>query len=408
MPSQRTPKLTKRPRARQVLAIDADVRGLIGLYLGQFPNYAVAAKNLSVSKDTLAKYVSGNANMALYVFRRMAANLAKRFPEPELTELLGGTTPHNIATRARRSNLRQTDHVVYEMNDAIRELLRLHCENFSSRNRAAQSLDVNPRTFKAYVNGQIHSFPRVNFWRLVHCLTENNATESWLLDHLGLAEWDDILTIRQRAPTIDLTSDELVERLIPAFEAGSMKALHLDPSLLNLSKRIHGSLGQSFRLVIQELAARQQRAVAIMMRDSNIDGARAEIIRWEHYISTYATKVKSIYRALPRDRKWDWRAEVVQLVQAKEESKNRVRQLETGLLPVWIDPESQRYCVNSHARAYDPGVAYQTGDRIIHPVFGSGKVTSLDRRDRMTVVFNQEFGSVTLAFNGIAHQPELR
>jgi succinyl-diaminopimelate desuccinylase len=92
----------------------------------------------------------------------------------------------------------------------------------------------------------------------------------------------------------------------------------------------------------------------------------------------------------------------------EQELKDRVRRLDEGLIPSWTDPASERRMTipRRTLRNYDPELAHRPGDCIFHPVFGSGKVVEVNRRDRMTVAFRPEFGTVTLATNLNGSRPE--
>lgn len=388
--------------ARRVVRIDPAVRQVIDLYVRLFPNYAKAANHLHVSKDTLAKYVSGNANMAIEVFRRMADVVRRRYPKDELVRHLQGHTLRELLSGARTSNLRQTDHVMVRIDASLLELLHVHCNGYASRSRAAHALDINPRTFKAYLNGQISSFPRKKLLALLDSLENRADIDKESLDEMRGDNWDQALSIRERAATIDLDQGQMLERFLEYFDKGDLRVGSIDRSLLNLSKRMHGNLGATLRATMEALADRQERRISKHVHNSDLLAARREIRRWESCVRLYTKKLQAINRALPRGRKQAWREEIVAIVQRKEIAKDKLRELESGVTPVWEDSETTKNVIFVHGKQvklYEPSLPYAEGERIYHPIFGAGRVCSLEKRGRMTVLFNEEYGEVTLAAN---------
>jgi len=384
--------------ARQVVEIDRQVRGMIDLYLALFPNYERAASFIRVSKDTLAKYVAGNSNMALYVFRRMAEVVRLRYPEEEIRRRLEGASLKELAARARPSDLRQTDHVMCKIDASIRMLLDLHGESFRSRSRAARALGTNPRTFKAYFNGQIESFPCAKLLLLLEQLRERGYRDDDLLRKLNADRWDGVFQTRARARTLDLDSDALVEKIAVYFDAGDLRPQTIDRSLINLSKRLHGGFGATLKLVVTRLVKRQKQRVKLHLRDANADAAREEILRWEHYITIYSHKLKSINRALPREKKWPWREDIQRLVAEKESYKEELRRLDARILDLSEDDPAIGGSESPlRVKRYDPAMSYVEGDRIYHPMFGSGLVLGLEPEGRMRVAFKRGTGEVMLA-----------
>ncbi len=394
-------------RARKVVAIDQQVRRLIDLYLNLYPNYERAASELRVSKDTLAKYVAGNSNMALYVFRRIAEAVRTRYSEDEIRVQLDGVTLRDLAARACPSDLRQTDHVMCKIDDTVLLLLELHSTSFRSRSRAAKALGINPRTFKAYFNGQIESFPCKKMALLLDQLRDKGHSDAELLDKAGASRWEDVIQTRTRARTLDLGPQELVERIAEYFDSGDLRPQSIDRSLINLSKRLHGGLGATLKLAMNHLIERQTQRVKLHLRDADADAARIEIRRWEHYITTYSHKLSSINRALPRGKKWSWRDDIVRALSDKERHKDELRKLDARILHL---DESESDDVATTAmipvRQYDPSHVYKEGERLYHPVFGTGLVTSVEAGERMRVAFKKEYGEVILIINKPPVGPE--
>lgn len=387
-------------RARWVVPIDRSVRRAIILYVRLFPNYAAAARDLHVSKDTLAKYVSGSANMALPVFRRLASRLARSYDPQRLSRELEGLTLQDIVRRAHPSNLRQTDHVGYVITPQLRTLLLEYARRFPNRAQAAFSLEINPRTFKAYLSGQIETFPRSKFRKLLAEFRRRGASDESLLRMLEAPSWSAILVKREKVQTLDLTPSNLVQSLVPYFERGTLETSAIDRRLINAARRIHGSIGAALSETMAALAERQRRRVRRALRTGRIDLARNEICRWESYLRVYARKAASIDRALPRSRKRPWRSEICRLVRDKEEVKDELRRIEAVLRPAWVDPTSRKRLAGcpSTVKIYDPGMEYRAGDRLIHPVFGCGKVLKIEHPGRMTVLFAPDVGIMRLVF----------
>lgn len=394
-------------QARKVVAIDQHVRRLIDLYLTLYPNYERAASELRVSKDTLAKYVAGNSNMALYVFRRIAEAVRARYSEDEIRDRLDGVTLRELAARACPSDLRQTDHVMCKIDDRVRLLLDLHSANFRSRSRAAKALAINPRTFKAYFNGQIENFPCKKMVLLLDQLREKGHSDAELLKATGASRWEEVIQTRTRARTLDFGPQELVERIAEYFDSGDLRPQSIDRSLINLSKRLHGGLGATLRLAMEHLVERQTQRVKLHLRDADADAARIEIRRWEHYITTYSHKLSSINRALPREKKWPWRSDILRAVSVKEEYKEELRKLDARILHL-DESESDAVATTATApvRKYDPSHVYKEGERLYHPVFGTGLVTSVEEGERIRVAFKKEYGEVILAINKLPVGPE--
>lgn len=381
---------TLRPiqECRAVISIDGDVRSLLNLYVGLFSSYAAAAGQLHISRDTLGSYVNASTNMADYVFERMANILERRVCADEIRKRINGRTLADLRNRIHQSDLRRTDNVVCEITPAVRELMALYASHFRSRGRAARALGINHRTFKAYFSGQIRAFPCNKLREMVDQLRKFGYTDDELLKSIKTTSWDDVFELQTRAPTLDLPTSKLVDRLEPHFASGRLANHQIEPSLLNLSRRVDGSLGNTLRRVVAVLANRQEKEIQASLRKGDLKKADSELERWNRYILAYREKLAATNRALPRDKKRNWRRETRLLMQRKDDvaaqiSKARALQRRTpspGSSPVsLVEPRREN--------GYDPDGTYRAGDVIRHATLGRGTVLSVETRNRIRVRF---------------------
>jgi hypothetical protein len=372
---------------RAIISIDDQVRTILNLYLELFQNYDEAARRLHVSRDTLGSYVTTSANMADYVFERMAAVVQEHFTDREIGQRLGGFSLADLKGRIHRSNLRQTDHVVCVITPAVRKLLTLHSSCFRSRSRAAMALAINPRTFKAYFSGQISAFPCNKLQDLISLLiTEHGHTEEELLQAIEAESWNAVFQKREHAPTLDISTRELVDRFEPFFHSGRLANSQIDRSLLNLSKRVDGCLGKTLRRVMAALANRQERRVMECLRSGNLQQAQAELARWETYIASYKRKLAATNRALPTTKKGNWHQDILRLMEHKNELAAEVGEA-SAMRHGAASARRLSTATETVDKAYSPDNTYKPGDRLVHATFGSGVVIAVEARNQIRVRF---------------------
>ncbi|MEW6776925.1 MAG: hypothetical protein AB1405_11565 [Bdellovibrionota bacterium] len=388
---------------RRVIPINPDVRAVLGLYLSSFRNYDEAAHAVGVSKDTIAKYFEGNPNIAFYVFKAIAEIVQQRFSPERLHEAIPHTTVDELLALAHERNGQQIDNVMYEISPPLLKLLQLYTEQFPSRARAAQKLEVNPRTFKAYLKGDIRSFPRRKFERLVALLEEKGFTRPKLEEAAGVSSWEELLSAKVRLETLQVTEREIIDEIRKLFETGMLKNELIEKRLRNAASRVFGSLGEAMRAAMKEIETELLSRIETDVEKANFASAFKDIRRLERHIQVYAAKERAVTRSAGNTRKKRWKDEVFEMSQRKNKFKKLVFQaLRLKDFPVDQDPLPAS---EEELAAYSPERTYHPGDILLHPEFGLGHV--LRTEDRQCVItFGPKVGEKTLIMSERRGGPE--
>ena len=390
-------------RDRRIIPINAQVRTLLGLYLNLFRNYEEAAQAAGVSKDTIAKYFEGNPNIAYYVFERILAVLGRRLPAESVREAIPGSKPEDLLALAHDRNGQQIDNVMYEITGPVLRLLQFYTAQFPSRARAAQRLEVNPRTFKAYLKQDIRSFPRRKFERMASVLAEKGFSQSQLQAVAGIGAWEELLSAKVRMETWNINENELLSEITKLFEAGTLKNNLIEKRLRNAANRIYGSLGNAVRAAMKEIETASIARIETAVEKANFAEAFKEIRRFENYVQIYAAKERAITRSAGPARKRRWREEVLSMSQRKNKLKKLVFQ---ALRLADTDAPDGEAAGAADPADYTPERQYRAGEILLHPEFGLGHVLKTLEDRQCVVTFGPKVGEKTLIMNQRRGGPE--
>lgn len=386
-----------------VVPIDRRVRPLLSLYIGLFPNYRAAGQAIGVGKDTIAKYASESSHMAYDVFRRMVDVTRSRSTKKAIRLLYGRRGLDGLVVDVRAKNGGQVDNVMYHLNDGVCRLLKEFLALHSNRGQAARALDLNPRTLKAYTNGQIHFFPRTRFWKMVDLLRANGRTEADLLACAGTKSWGDLLRERSRAETLFNEKEQLLERLVELLAEGRQDLKTRFRPVYNACRRHYGSLGPAVDAAMEHMAASAEKRVRRLIEQGLPQEARRVITQFEQALRSYSGRARARVHAARKGSKLDWQKKVVEYVQVKDRLKKLV--LREGQFGggSGLENETERlrflYPYLGHFKIYVPERSFSSGDLIFHPVFGLGRVVEIIRRGQMKVLFKPSVGPKLLAFH---------
>lgn len=390
-------------RDRRVIPITPDVRSVLGLYLTLFRNYEEAAEAVGVSKDTVAKYFEGNPNVAYYVFERMTAVLRERVSAEKIRDYIPNTSFEEILATAHERNGQQIDNVMYEISKPVLKVLQFYTEQFPSRARAAHRLDVNPRTFKAYLKGDIRSFPRSKWLEMVEVLEEKGFGEKEVCRVAGVANWDELLSARVRLETLNLSERDVRDAIKALFEDGQLKNNQIEKRLRNAANRIYGNFGNAVRATFKELEEDLIARIAADVEKGDFTGAFREIRRLERYIRLYAAKERAVNRSSGPAAKKRWREDVLEISKRKNGYKEKVFKA----LRLKATPESDSLPESAdELKVYDPAAGYVAGDVLVHPEYGLGHVLRLDGERQFVITFGPRVGEKTLVMNQKSGGPE--
>lgn len=397
---------------RRVLPIDGHVRNILGLYLSMFRNYDEAARAIQISKDTVAKYFEGNPNIALYVFDRMFAVLQEKGGSERLKAAMDGATYEEVISRARERNGQQIDNVMYKMTPRLRDILTLYTNSFPSRARAAAKIGINPRTFKAYVKGDIASFPRGRFEQVVAVLREKGHTEKELLQIAGVSDWSELVAPRARAETASISENDIIQEVLTRFEAGTLNTRTLDKNFQAAAARIFGDFGSAIRAAMKQLEEKLGRQIENAISKGNFIDAFKDIRRLEQFIGTYAMRERTVNRTASYGRKKEWSDDV----KTMRDRKNRLKLQVFKALRIYDFPDDRPDLVENirtpdiehEVSAYDPGTRYEAGDMLKHPEFGVGRVLKVAEPRMVQVTFGPRTGEKFLVMNANGPRPEIR
>ena len=402
-PMAQQPPAEGATRDRRIIPINSQVRAVLGLYLNLFRNYEEAARAAGVSKDTIAKYFEGNPNIAYYVFERILGVLRERLPAESIQEAVSGSKAEDLLALAHDRNGQQIDNVMYEITEPVLRLLRFYTAQFPSRARAAQKLEVNPRTFKAYLKQDIRSFPRRKFERLAEVLAEKGFSQSRLQEVAGIGAWGELLSAKVRMETWNVNEKELLSEITKLFEAGTLKNSLIEKRLRNAANRIFGSLGNAVRAAMKEIEEASIARIEVAAEKANFAEAFKEIRRLEDHIQTYAAKERAVTRSAGPAHKKRWREEVLSMSRRKNKLKKVVFQ---ALRLADVDAQDGGVPGVGDPADYTPERQYRPGEILLHPEFGLGHVLKTLEDRQCVVTFGPKVGEKTLIMNQRRGGPE--
>lgn len=392
------------PRDRRIIPINADVRSLLGLYLSLFRNYEEAARAVDVSKDTIAKYFEGNPNIAFYVFRRMCNVMQERLPAEKFQAAIPGTKLEDLYAMAQERNGQQIDNVMYEISDALLKVLGFYTEQFPSRAKAAHKIDVNPRTFKAYLKGDIRSFPRRKFEALLEVLEEKGFSEAQVLKQADVKTMEELLSAKVRLETLNLSEQDIIDEIKKLFEQGTLKNNLIEKRLRNAANRVFGNFGNAVRETMNVLEKELHESIETNIDKADFADAFKDIRTLERYIQIYAAKERAITRSAGPAAKKRWKEEVLAMSQRKNKYKTVVfKALRLNEAPGQAQSLTS---FDEEPADYTPEGTYEPGDILVHPEYGLGHVLEINDERQAIITFGPKVGEKTLVVNQRRGGPE--
>ena len=402
--SEKIPQSVAVPRDRRIIPINPEVRSLLGLYLSMFRNYDEAARAVEVSKDTIAKYFEGNPNIAFYVFRRMVNVLQERLPAEKVQAAIPGVKIDDLFSMAQERNGQQIDNVMYEISEGLLKVLSFYTEQFPSRAKAAQKIDVNPRTFKAYLKGDIRSFPRRKFEAMMSVLEEKGHSQAQLLKQAGVKSREEPRSAKVRLETLNLSKQDIIAEIKKLFEQGTLKNNLIEKRLRNAANRIFGNFGNAVREAMRVLENELHEKIEADIDKADFADAFKEIRTLEHYIQIYAAKERAITRSAGPSAKKRWKDEVLAMSQRKNKFKavvfkalrlNEAENVPTDLASFDEEPVE-----------YSPEQTYEPGNILVHPEYGLGHVLEINDDRQAIITFGPKVGEKTLVMSQRRGGPE--
>ncbi|MCB0222029.1 MAG: hypothetical protein KDH09_20190 [Chrysiogenetes bacterium] len=402
--TQKIPQSVAVPRDRRIIPINAEVRSLLGLYLSMFRNYDEAARAVEVSKDTIAKYFEGNPNIAFYVFRRMVNVMQERLPAEKIQAAIAGTKIDDLFSMAQERNGQQIDNVMYEISEGLLKVLNFYTEQFPSRAKAAQKVDVNPRTFKAYLKGDIRSFPRRKFEAMIEVLEEKGHTQAQVLKRAGVKTLEELLSAKVRLETLNLSKQDIIAEIKKLFEQGTLKNNLIEKRLRNAANRIFGNFGNAVREAMRVLEKELHEKIEADIDKADFADAFKEIRTLERYIQIYAAKERAITRSAGPAAKKRWKDEVLAMSQRKNKFKavvfKALRLNEAAGVP------SDLGTFDEEPIEYSPEQTYEPGNILVHPEYGLGHVLEINDDRQAIITFGPKVGEKTLVMSQRRGGPE--
>ncbi len=402
MPGAKPKSSPSKPVDDRVVVIDDRLRKVFHFYISLFPNYREAGRAVGVGKDTIAKYATESSNMAYPIYLSMTSEIQRRVPRKQIMEVFGRTGLDRWPVEIRSKNGGQIDNVMFEITPGIRRLIQHFTEAFPNRSQAARALDLNPRTLKAYANGQIQCFPRSRFKRMVDILREHGEEEDVLLQMVGSNEWEAVIRERTRSETLYLDREQLLERLVEFLVAGDVDLKNVSRPVYNACRRYFGSLGPASDAAMDFFIDRTEKRCRALVQGGKIIEAQELVLRFEKALRAYTGKIKARVHAARRDSKIEWQERVVQMVKRKDRLKDLIQKESQFHPDINGRPEHEKmrfvYPYLKGFRLYSRDLTYRPGELLFHPLFGMGRVVDVVDRGHMRVVFGAKFGPKLLAF----------
>ena len=402
----------KKKHHHKVLKNTETVRKLIEMYVALHNNYQKAAEAISINKDTIAQYCTHRTNISLVIFEKISAQLQAHYSPEEIKAVTGGLSLKAIKAKAQMRNGAQIDHVMFQINDAVYDIIKFYSSFFESYAEAAKALGINPRTFKSYLLRQTSSIPRKYFLQVVEALKGLDYPEKRIFQRLGVKGWEEVLVEKRRSATICPTKNALKEELIKCFERGKIRQRDIEPTLHNASKRFYGSLGRAVRETMKELAKRMNLQAREFLGINDFERANETIERFRGYIELYAENERAVNKALPRHRKIAWEPTVEgyykmvdQLVEQVTQRRLEMRRRTLKDLDGFVSIED---AASIQLRPYSLQARYSKGELLTHPAYGAGKVLRVFGSRHMVVQFGRRYGKKILLMNAKNPRPEFQ
>lgn len=273
---------------RKVIPINADVRSFLALFLSLYDNYAQAAADLGIAKDTLARYFEGNPHLAHYVFERMAVIVESRCAETRIRDYLKGKSFDDLRALTTDCNSRELDRARYEMTRPLYRILRYYAEQYPNRSGAAAAISLNPRTLKAYLAGNIQSFPARLFENMIHALESKGHTLDAILAVAGVSDWNEVLPVKGSTDGRNIAADEIVAILADRLRSENPWNRRLSKPVYVAIRRFYGEIGAALKATILNLEEQFVRDYQRAIASGNEARAGTLAAEFEHVIATYA------------------------------------------------------------------------------------------------------------------------
>jgi len=387
-------------RARSVIPIDYDVKKVLLLYVGRFPTYEKAAEAIGVNRSTIAVYMEGAENISREVLESVVSRLRALVGNADLDAQLGAGWSERILSRARTRNFLHTDHEALALNPGLHRLLDYYTTHFQSRTKAAKSLGVNPRTYKAYVKETISTLPRSVFNDAVRILEEKGRSRADICKACGVSTLDELLASVDRPETVQLDDDGLLDQLIAFHDRGGRSLRQEARPLYNLCQRRHGGTRAATARLMERVTSGAEERLAELLSEGAVDQALGLLTRIEGALRWYSAQLKVVERGRGPSGEPRWREDVMRHVPLVQRLRKRLYRDAAFTHEYMVMDEVEQFRFrHRHLRDFVP---YETqgrfdgGELVYHGAFGMGRVLGDGGKNKVRVLFRGGVGEVLL------------
>lgn len=388
-------------RARSVIPIDYEVKKVLLRFVGLYPTYEKAAEAIGINRSTVAVYMEGAENISKEVFEAVAAMLRKELGSKALDGAFGAGWAERISSRARTRNFLHTDNEAYQLTPGLHRFLDYYTTQFPSRTKAAKSLGVNPRTYKAYVKETISTLPRKTFEDAVQNLRGKGRSDAEIRAACGVTSFEEILAPVERPETVQLDDDGLLDQLIAFHDRGGRSLRQEARPLYNLCQRRFGGTRAATAALMRGIAESAEARIAEHVKDGEVDEAQAVLVRFEGALRWFASQLRVVERGRAESGDYVWREEVLRYAQVAQRLRRRLYREAPFTHDYMVKDEVEqfrfRYRHVRSFRAYDNRMRFENGELIYHSAFGVGRVLGQDGKNKIRVRFRGGVGDVILS-----------
>ncbi len=378
-------------RARTVIPIDYEVKKVLLYFVRLFPTYEKAAEAIGVNRSTIAIYMEGAENISSEVLEAVISVVEKQVPQAEIQGQLGADWRKKIRGRSRQRNFLQTDNEALELGPALHRFLDLYTSQFSSRIRAARSLSVNPRTYKAYVKKTIATLPRRVFEDALKNLKEKGFTTASICEAVGVEELTQIALLRERPATLYMEDEPLIEALISFHSRGGRSLRQEAKPLYNLCQRRFGGTRAAIAALMTRLALEVEKGFLTHMEEGEIDEALTHLKKLDRALPWFSAQLKMVDRTRSRTGDPRWWEEVLRYESLRSKMAERLRREAPFTHDYMVKSEVEQFRFrHPHTlpfRPYDHSESYEDGELIYHSAFGLGRVLGRPEKNKIGVRF---------------------
>jgi hypothetical protein len=385
----------------EVVTINPEVRSLLNEFVQLYATFEQAAAAINVNRSTIAVYMQGARNIPAAQLKEIIRIVKRRVPPTRLTGLFDLGWEQRMLATAHEHNFLHQDNTAYRLNEELIRFLEYFAAHYPSRGRAAEALDVNPRTFKAYLQGSINSLPRSLFEGALVLLKDKGESDQGIADALAFPSLGSVLKPADRTVTSEMSATEIIDGLVDLWLAGGGSVRDQLRPIYNFCQRHHGSLLQAYidlmPIYLAEYEERGQAAIA----DGRADEVLGLLDRISVSVRWFAGQISDSRRKATLPKGTDWK----QTVRDHMGVHNRLRDLLFKEAPFshqyMAKSEMEkllfRYRHLNRVREYTPSTVYRPGDLIFHPMFGVGRVCKPTGRHKIMVRFTETEQDIILS-----------